>query len=51
LITIRGVPVLADAWGWQWAFPILGLGPMLGIAAMVTLKRSPYAAKLAGGIG
>ena len=51
LITIRGVPVLADAWGWQWAFPILAVGPMLGITAMIVLKRSPYAANLAGGIG
>ena len=51
LITIRGVPVLADAWGWQWAFPVLAVGPMLGIAAMVALKRSPYAANLAGGVG
>jgi MFS family permease len=51
LITIRGIPILADAWGWQWAFPILAIGPMLGIAAMVTLKRSPHAAQLAGGAG
>jgi sugar phosphate permease len=51
LVTIRGVPLLADAWGWQWAFPVLGLGPILGIAAMINLKRSQYAAALAGGRG
>jgi len=51
LVTIRGVPILADAWGWQWAFPLLSLGPAAGIAAMVALKRSPYAASLAGGKG
>ena len=51
LITIRGVPILADAWGWQWAFPVLAAGPILGIAAMVTLRRSRYAAQLAGGVG
>jgi MFS family permease len=51
LVTIRGVPVLADAWGWQWAFPLLGVGPAAGIAAMVALKRSPAAAALAGGRG
>ena len=51
LVTIRGVPILADAWGWQWAFPLLALGPAAGIAAMVALKRSPYAASLAGGRG
>ena len=51
LVTIRGVPLLADAWGWRWAFPILAIGPVLGIAAMVRLKNSPQSAKLAGGLG
>jgi MFS family permease len=51
LVTIRGVPVLADAWGWRWAFPLLAVGPAAGIAAMVALKRSPAAAALAGGRG
>ncbi len=51
LVTIRGVPLLADAWGWQWAFPVLSLGPVLGIAAMISLKRSQFAAALAGGRG
>jgi sugar phosphate permease len=39
LVTIRGVPLLAEAWGWQWAFPILALGPMLGVVAMVRFRR------------
>ena len=51
LVTIRGVPLLAAAWGWRWAFPMLALGPALGIRAMVSLKRSPHAVKLAGGLG
>ncbi|MBT8201740.1 MAG: MFS transporter [Acidimicrobiia bacterium] len=51
LVTIRGVPVLAGAWGWQWAFPLLAIGPAAGIAAMVALRRSPAAAALAGGRG
>jgi MFS family permease len=51
LITIRGVPILADVWGWRWAFPWLALGPALGILAMVSLKRSPDSARLAGGLG
>jgi len=51
LVTIRGVPVLADVWGWQWAFPLLSVGPASGIVAMVALKRSPAAASLAGGRG
>ncbi len=51
LVTIQGIPLLADAWGWRWAFPILAAGPALGIAAMVRLRRSPAAAALAGGLG
>lgn len=51
LVTIRGVPVLAEAWGWRWAFPLLALGPAVGVTAMVALKRSPHAAALAGGRG
>lgn len=51
LVTIRGIPWLAENWGWQWAFPILAVGPALGIVAMVALKRSPQAAELAGGAG
>ena len=51
LVTIRGIPWLAENWGWQWAFPILAVGPALGIAAMVALKRSPQATELAGGAG
>lgn len=51
LVTIRGVPAIADAIGWQWAFPVLALGPALGVVAMVRLARSPHAARLAGGKG
>lgn len=51
LVTIRGVPLLAEAWTWRWAFPVLALGPVAGVAAMVVLRRSPMAARLAGGRG
>lgn len=37
LVTIRGVPAIAEAIGWQWAFPWLALGPAIGILAMVRL--------------
>jgi MFS family permease len=40
LVTIRGVPMIADAVGWQWAFPWLAIGPALGIAAMVRLATA-----------
>ena len=39
LVTIRGVPAIADAVGWQWAFPWLALGPIAGILAMHRLAR------------
>lgn len=51
LVTIRWVPQLAEASGWQYAFTVLALGPALAIAAMVRLRRSPAAALLAGGKG
>jgi hypothetical protein len=40
LVTIRGVPLIADAVTWRWAFPVLGLGPMLGVMAMRRLDRT-----------
>jgi MFS family permease len=40
LVTIRGVPLFAEAFGWQWAFPWLAIGPALGILAMAKLRSS-----------
>jgi MFS family permease len=37
LVTIRGVPAIADAVGWQWVFPWLAVGPIFGILAMRSL--------------
>ena len=51
LVTIRWVPAIAESVGWQWAFPILAIGPALGVVAMVRLARSPQARQLAGGSG
>jgi MFS family permease len=51
LVTIRLIPTLERAVGWQWAFVFLALGPAVGIWAMGTLRRSPAAARLAGGRG
>ncbi len=51
LVTIRLVPTLVDNIGWQWAFAILAIGPAFGIWAMQKLRRSPAAARLAGGRG
>ena len=41
-ITIQLIPPLESAVGWAWAFPILALGPLAGIAAirrLLTLKK------------
>jgi MFS family permease len=51
VITIRLIPTLEGIVGWRWAFAFLALGPLMGIAAMWSLKRSPEAVKLAGGRG
>ncbi len=49
LITIRLIPTLQRSVGWEWAFAFLALGPAVGIWAMISLRRSPAAARLAGG--
>ncbi|MEN8233679.1 MAG: MFS transporter [Actinomycetota bacterium] len=49
LVTIRGVPMFAETFGWQWAFPWLAFGPMIGIVAMVALRRSPESRLIAAG--
>jgi MFS family permease len=51
LVTIRMIPVLVRWVGWEWAFAFLAIGPAIGIWAMSTLRRSPAAARLAGGKG
>ena len=38
MATIQMVPAIAVACGWRWAFPVLALGPALGIAAIARLK-------------
>ena len=37
LVTIRGVPIIAESVGWRWSFLWLALGPIAGIWAMRTL--------------
>ena len=51
LIAIQLMPWFIALSGWGGAFAILALGPLLGIWAMLTLRRSPDAARLAGGRG
>ena len=51
LIAIQLMPWFITLAGWSGAFAILALGPLFGIWAMLTLQRSPDAARLAGGRG
>lgn len=38
-VTIQLVPRIAEQTGWQWAFPVLALGPAFGILAMRSFAR------------
>jgi MFS family permease len=49
--TIWLVPVFEDAVGWRFAFAFLAPGPILGILAMLRLRASPEAARIAEGRG
>jgi MFS family permease len=51
LVTIWMVPPLVGLIGWTGAFAALALGPVCGIWAMLRLRRSPAATRLAGGRG
>jgi MFS family permease len=48
-VTIRAVPAIEGAAGWGPAFALLAIGPALGVASMLTLRRLPEAARLGGG--
>jgi hypothetical protein len=37
-VTVQLVPVVAAQFGWRYAFPVLALGPALGIAAIRRLR-------------
>lgn len=38
-ITIQAIPPLVAWIGWQWVFPVLAIGPALGIASIARLRR------------
>ena len=50
-VTIVGVGLLdpGDRGAWTLAFAVLALGPLLGILAMLRLRRRPEATRMAGG--
>jgi len=49
LVTIWGLPLLAQHVGWRYAFLVLAPGPFLGCWAMAALRRRPEARRLAAG--
>ena len=49
MLTIRLIPTLKSSVGWSWAFAFLALGPAAGIYAMLALRHSSEAVKMAGG--
>jgi MFS family permease len=49
LVTIRLLPAVENLVGWEWAFTILALGPLVGIWAMLMLRRADSALRLANG--
>ena len=38
-ITIQLIPPLVAWFGWRWVFPVLALGPLLGIVSIARLRR------------
>jgi Arabinose efflux permease len=47
MVSIQLIPPLVALVGWQWVFPILALGPMLGIASVRQLVRFRRSAVMA----
>ena len=47
--SIQLVPLLAERFGWRWAFVALAPGPAFGVASMLRLRRLPEAARIAQG--
>lgn len=49
--TIWLIPLLENLFSWRWAFAFLAPGPVLGLIAILRLKGSPEAVRIAGGLG
>jgi MFS family permease len=50
LVAIHLTGSVAVAVGWRWSFLVLAPGPMLGVAAMLALRRMPGAIRIAQGL-
>lgn len=49
MASIQLTPLIARSIGWAGTFPMLAVGPALGVWAMWRLRRAPESARLAGG--
>ncbi len=49
MVTINVVPTLVDRVGWSWVFPMLAIGPIIGIVGMARLRRDPESSRMANG--
>ncbi len=50
VVSIHLTPVLAEAVGWRWSFLVLVPGPIVGVLAMLALRRRPEARQIAHGL-
>ena len=53
-LTIQLVPPMVESLGWAWAFPLLALGPIAGVAAikrLLTLKAGQGSGNIPAGSG
>lgn len=48
-LSIWIIPLMAGAFGWQYAFIALVPGPVIGVLAMMALRRCPESVRFAGG--
>jgi predicted MFS family arabinose efflux permease len=39
MVTIQLVPLISEAIGWRWVFPVLAVGPVAGISSMRRLQK------------
>jgi MFS family permease len=49
VLTIYLIPVISSSLSWRWAFAFLAPGPLVGVIAMMRLRRAPESALIAGG--
>ncbi|PBB65624.1 MFS transporter [Mesorhizobium sp. WSM4312] len=49
-VSIHLTSSVAEVFGWRWSFLILAPGPLLGVVAMVALRRMPAARLIAHGL-